>query len=385
MIFRPPFVLAASFLALNAKAAIIPITGQDGSAIATKRDIPPTHILHERGLSQNTATWEKRGRVPPNAVLPMRIGLKQSNLEVGHDMLMDRSSPGSPNFGNHLSVQQVIDLFAPSDSSVREVIDWVASAGIPKERISQSTNKQWVQFDANATDVENLLFTDYYIYEHLATGTKNVACDEYHVPENIRPHIDYITPGIRLRADPKKVEKLRRRRLEQDHSSTNLQDRSVRPGHINKDALLPTLPPLNVSVCDKYVTPDCIRAQYYIPEGKRASPGNELGIFESLNDHYGKQDLDQYFANVYPKIPNGTYPIEKLIDGAIGAAQNNQDQIGAESDLDFQAAWPLIWPQKTILFQTDDQYYEINQTDEHTPYLGFWNSKSFSLVSVPIL
>lgn len=76
------------------------------------------------------------------------------------------------------------------------------------------------------------------------------------------------------------------------------------------------------------------------------------------------------------EIPNGTYPKEDLIDGAIGAAQTAAE-VGAESDLDFQSSWPLIWPQKEILFQTDDQYYEINQTTENTPYLGFWNSKSW--------
>jgi tripeptidyl-peptidase-1 len=75
------------------------------------------------------------------------------------------------------------------------------------------------------------------------------------------------------------------------------------------------------------------------------------------------------------EIPNGTYPKEDLIDGAMGAAQTAAE-VGAESNLDFQASWPLIWPQKEILFQTDDQYIEINQTDAHTPYLGFWNSKS---------
>lgn len=45
-----------------------------------------------------------------------------------------------------------------------------------------------------------------------------------------------------------------------------------------------------------------------------------------------------------------------------------------ESDLDFEAAIPMIYPQKTILFQTDDQYVEINQTSATTPFIGFWNT-----------
>ncbi len=36
----------------------------------------------------------------------------------------------------------------------------------------------------------------------------------------------------------------------------------------------------------------------------------------------------------------------------------------AESNLDFQASIPLIWPQKTVLFQTDDEWYEEVGTPE---------------------
>lgn len=42
---------------------------------------------------------------------------------------------------------------------------------------------------------------------------------------------------------------------------------------------------------------------------------------------------------------------------------------GPESDLDFQIAYPLIYPQSTILFQTDDPVYENNYT-----YPGFLNN-----------
>lgn len=42
--------------------------------------------------------------------------------------------------------------------------------------------------------------------------------------------------------------------------------------------------------------------------------------------------------------------------------------------MDFEAAQPLIWPQKTVLFQTDDEFYEINETSSNTPIRGFWNT-----------
>lgn len=72
-------------------------------------------------------------------------------------------------------------------------------------------------------------------------------------------------------------------------------------------------------------------------------------------------------------VPNGTYPEERLIDGAIGAVEEPSPvyplEVGLESSLDFDSAWPLIYPQGTVLFQTDDEYYEHDYE-----YNGFWNT-----------
>jgi tripeptidyl-peptidase I len=59
------------------------------------------------------------------------------------------------------------------------------------------------------------------------------------------------------------------------------------------------------------------------------------------------------------------------VDGYFGA--------GGESTLDFQASMPLIWPQKPVLFQTDDQYYEGGGSN------GWLNSKTrfVMLAAVP--
>lgn len=57
----------------------------------------------------------------------------------------------------------------------------------------------------------------------------------------------------------------------------------------------------------------------------------------------------------------------EAVDGAV--APTNVLAAGAESDLDFQVAYPLIYPQGTILFQTDDPIYEANYT-----FTGFLNT-----------
>lgn len=180
-----------------------------------------------------------------------------------------------------------------------------------------------------------------------------------------------ITPGIRLRADPGRVRRLKRRAEAEQLGKRAVKAMNTGIDIIGSDAS--SLPPLNSSNCDSYVTQECIRTQYSIPKGDKAAEGNELGVFESLGDHYSQDDLDVYWSTLYPEIPNGTYPIEKSIDGAYGAAKT-VEAAGVESDLDFESAQPLIWPQRTILFQTDDEYYQINETAQNTPLKGFWNT-----------
>tara|TARA_R110002060_G_scaffold62870_1_gene72189 strand:- start:258 stop:584 length:327 start_codon:yes stop_codon:yes gene_type:complete len=89
------------------------------------------------------------------------------------------SHPGSKKYGQHYSAEEVADIFAPSQEAVETVRGWLESAGIASENISQSVNKQWMQFDASVFDLESLLGTEYHEYEHSETGKTTVACDKY--------------------------------------------------------------------------------------------------------------------------------------------------------------------------------------------------------------
>lgn len=91
---------------------------------------------------------------------------------------MVRSDPSSSRYGQHLSAEEVHGLFAPTDKSVGEVRSWLESAGIAGDRITQSVNKQWIQFDADVEELEELLRTKYYLYSHDQTGRTHVACRE---------------------------------------------------------------------------------------------------------------------------------------------------------------------------------------------------------------
>lgn len=84
----------------------------------------------------------------------------------------------SPRYGQHYSAEEVAEIFAPSQATVDSVRGWLLSAGIEAESISQSVNKQWMQFDVSTADLESLLSTQYHVYEHAATGKSTVSCDK---------------------------------------------------------------------------------------------------------------------------------------------------------------------------------------------------------------
>lgn len=56
------------------------------------------HPVHEKRNGLPMA-WKRHSKAPREAVLPVRIGLNQRNLEHGERYLMDIADPDSPNFG----------------------------------------------------------------------------------------------------------------------------------------------------------------------------------------------------------------------------------------------------------------------------------------------
>ncbi|KAF4551800.1 Pro-kumamolisin activation domain-containing protein 2 [Elsinoe fawcettii] len=330
---------------------------------------PSGHVLHEKRETSSGA-WQKVDRLDKRAILPMRIGLTQSNLEQGHAKLMEVAHHGSAKYGKHWTAEEVTDFFAPSANAVEAVRSWLVSAGISADRIGQSANKQWIQFDAPAEEAEKLLKTEYHAYEHTATGKTNIACDEYHVPQEVQVHVDYITPGIKLAKDsglpaPRSI--LRKRGLGNKKFSRPPLVMPM-PESITSSRFKAMIEETdNLSNCSNIVTPACIAALYNVTEGTSATPGNELGIFEDLGDVFAQEDLDAFFTLYFPKLPNGTTPELRLIDGAVAPVP--PAQAGLESALDFQISYPIITPQNSVLFQTDDPVVENNYT-----FNGFLNN-----------
>lgn len=131
------------------------------------------YVLHE-SRSVTPSGWSLLRRYDASEVIPLRFGLKQSNMERLEELLNDVSHPDSPNYGNHWTPTQVVETFAPSNQSVATVRRWLEDNGFDPSRLRMSPTRSWLEVHATVEEAESLLQTKYNLYKH-QNGKRHVG------------------------------------------------------------------------------------------------------------------------------------------------------------------------------------------------------------------
>ena len=226
----------------------------------------------------------------------MRVALTQSNLHKAEEYLMEVSHPDSPKFGQHWTAKQVAEAFAPKQESVDAVTEWLTNSGVAPERISGSQSLGWLKFDATVAEAEELLKTKYYLHKHIVTGKPHVACSEYHVPEHLQPHVDFITPTVHFDAkvhhavipeqDIEKPEIEKRAPTTTAAAGVPVRTKAAvnvitnpKNGYLPKKGASLNIQSIITELqnCNKYITPDCLRALYLFPPNIAVNSKNSYG------------------------------------------------------------------------------------------------------------
>ncbi|KAI0451280.1 peptidase S8/S53 domain-containing protein [Xylaria acuta] len=291
------------------------------------------HVLHEK-RDGAPHLWQKRDRATPSQVLPIRIGLRQRNLENAESYIYEVADPTSPNFGKHWSAEKVANTFAPSPEAKNAVVNWLVDAGIERQRISLSKGHNWVQFDGSVKEAENLFATEYWHYQHVENGGLRLAVDAYSLPKHVQKHVDFVMPTVQLDG------------LKPVANTNHGRD---------TQAIIPQGASLGSMPCGLLITIECLRKLYKFPEGKTAATSNKIGIAEWA-DYLYEPDLPIYFKNfTTPEIPADTKPEFVAIDGGLTANLTTIAQgSGVEAALDVQAAYSIVHPQQVRYYQVGD-------------------------------
>lgn len=325
--------------------------------------------------SSNHVLHEKRNRLPPGwrtveklevtEVLPLRIALTQSNLDRTNEYLMQVSYPESDRYGQHWTAKEIAETFAPSQESADLVTVWLESGGIHPGRVHRSQSLGWFFFNATVGEAEKLLKTEYYRYQH-SSGKYHVGCTEYHVPEHVSQHIDFIIPSVVF--DVKVVQskdeiarKIKRVPLKAAMGVPIKPEIALTIGAPDSASLPKAGPMLNftsvlngLKTCESYITPDCLRSLYEFLPGTSANPKNSYGVVEYTPQVYLQADLELFFANFSTNQVQRTPTLASIDGGTVGSASAVGFGFNAESDLDLEYAMTLVNPQKTTLYQVGD-------------------------------
>ncbi|KAL9616458.1 MAG: hypothetical protein Q9160_008674 [Pyrenula sp. 1 TL-2023] len=217
-------------------------------------------------------------------------------------------------------VLPIIEKFRPTGETIDAAHKWLESSGIDLVRTVLSPGRNWIKFNATISEMEELLHTKYEVYEHQLTGQPHLACDEYSLPEDVRPHIDLITPTVHfdVKLDPSYDARHKKRKISPGYPGDGFQPKKGRvikgPGAPTPNAASPAAN-FSLATCNQFITPDCLRALYNIPNGTLDQ--SSYGIVEYTPQAYVASDLDLFYSNLQRQIPNGTYPTLASIQGGV--------------------------------------------------------------------
>ncbi|KAJ6454198.1 subtilisin-like protein [Mycena sanguinolenta] len=295
------------------------------------------------------ASWTLHRRADPDAFIPLKFSLAQSNVDRLESLLLDVSDPQSPNYGKHWTHAQVKEAFSPSSETVDAVRGWLLhDAGIPAEKMTLSGNSDMIQLNVTIAEAEALLKTEYYVYGD-DEGAMRVGCHEgYTLPDHVAKHVDLVWPTTHFGS----VGWFARR------SGTN----SAYFGH---EAGAPRIPIENVasfaeSGCDTAVTLDCLRALYNFDFTPVSGNVNTVGVVEFEGNVYRPSDLNLFFETYRPDQVGHT-PTLISIEGGDPAANGDL----GESSLDIELMMGLLGSgQNLSLYQVGETSGTQNPADE---------------------
>ncbi|KAG2137293.1 peptidase S8/S53 domain-containing protein [Suillus cothurnatus] len=300
--------------------------------------------VHEKRNAVPTG-WSYARRHESAATLPLRIALKQNNLEFIDEYLYDVSHPESANYGKHWTAGEISRKFSPSEKSISTVRDWLIENGLASERVRVSPTKGWINVDVTVEEAERLMNTEYNVYTHVS-GQEHVACEAYHLPEHIRTHVDFVLPSVNFDV------KLKRRSGSEPAPAGGIGQPGVGITPKTTGSVLQAVTELEQ--CDEYITPICLRALYELVYVPVATEKNSYGIVEYTPQAYLQTDL-QMFAMNFSTDLIGKEPIMVSIDGGYAQTEYQGFDYNGESDLDLQYGMSLVTGlQNVTLYQTGD-------------------------------
>lgn len=287
----------------------------------------------------------------------MQIALQQHDTAGFEQRLLDISTPDHPDYGQHFRTHDEMKrMLQPSDTAVNAVREWLRDAGVGK--VEQDAD--WIRFHTTVDHANNLLQTDFAWYVNaVRPDMRRLRTLQYSIPDEVAPHVNMIQPTTRF-----------------GQIRPNRATHSSKPQAVDDLSLSKAATEANNTICDRVITPACLKFLYNIGDYK-ADPasGSRVGFASYLEQYARYTDLTLFEKKMAPQATGQNFTVIMY-----NGAKNNQTYTGdsGEANLDAQYMLGLSTPLPMTEFLTAGRAPLVPDVDQpdadsgsNEPYLEF--------------
>ncbi|KAF7359305.1 Family S53 protease-like protein [Mycena sanguinolenta] len=268
-----------------------------------------TVVLHESRTGPPTG-FVSLGAAPDDQLLTLRVALASNDVTGLESKLNSLSTPGSSNFREWLSNDEIKSHLEPSAATVAAFNTFASANGLNTTVISP--HGDWVSITLSVSQANRLFAAQFQRFAHAEFNTTLTRTLSISLPSELVGHVDVIHPttaftGIivgPMLKDASKATTVRRR----------------------------TLP----DSCTTEVSPACLQAMYGIPTTPATQSSNTLMVTGYEGEWAQLTDLAQFLQTYRPDMsPNTTFSLQTVDNGT---NPQGPDFAGGEASLDTQYA-----------------------------------------------
>lgn len=250
--------------------------------------------------------WRRVSAALPSDKVTLKISLKQQHADALEQAVMAMSSPSNPDYGKHLSREELRRYVAPTARATDEVTSWLASY-----EITPRVDNDWMTITTDVETANALLDADFQWYEYEEGGGLKIRTLSYSVPDTVAQHVDLVQPTTRF-----------------GHlgaARSNIFNMTILEGdeaEAAKSKVAATAAAAAVP-CTTTVTPACLKAQYnigYTP----ADDGNLVAFASYLEEYARYDDLALFESRLLPEAVGQNFSVT-LINGGLNDQNSNSD------------------------------------------------------------
>ncbi|KAJ7163233.1 subtilisin-like protein [Mycena filopes] len=271
-------------------------------------------VVHEK-REAIPSSFTKVGPAPAAAKIPLRIGLFSNNFPGLEETLYAVSTPGSAQYGQHLSLEEAKAFMEPTAESVSAVTAWLDSHGL-KATVT-SPYGEWLSVDVTVEQANEMLDANYETFTHIESGKQLVRTLAYSLPADLLPHIEAMHPTTGF-GKPLTV------------GRAPVVTARDRPAAVNSTIVSDAVP----ASCATTVTPACLQAMYGIPTTLATQKTNSIAVAGFIEQFAQTADLKTFLTRFRTDLSSATTFALRTFDGGVNT--QGASHAGIEANLDIQ-------------------------------------------------